>query len=509
MSAEGQAAQLADAPTLGQLAEAPSLEGLSELVASGPIRRRPRERLLRNALLTADIVAVLFSFWVARELVGFSSAARGGLGVSGQALLLLVAAVTWLSAAKLYGLYDADAKRPNHSTADEIVTLFHLATVGMSVLLATAWATHLADPNLGSVLGLWSLSFISLVTARSFARFYCRRSPSYVQNTVIVGAGDVGQSLARKFLQHPEYGINLVGFIDADPKERREDLDDLTLLGTREELPMLVREHGIERVIIAFSNDGHEDSIRLVRALRDLNVCIDLVPRLYEILPHADHTVEGIPLVSLPAFRLSRSAQIRKRVFDVVTASVSLVLLAPVFLVIALLSKLERQGPVFFKQLRIGAGDRPFYIYKFRTMIADADIRKDEFAHLNKHARNGGDPRMFKIPDDPRVTKLGRTLRRYSLDELPQLVNVLRGEMTLVGPRPLILEEDLHVPEWARRRMELKPGITGLWQVLGNSHISFEEMVRLDYEYVATWSMWRDLQLMMKTLPVVGRRELG
>jgi exopolysaccharide biosynthesis polyprenyl glycosylphosphotransferase len=506
MSAEGQVAHLAD-PLAPPLETGQRRLGL---VATKPSRHRQRERLIRRALLTADVVAALFSFWLARELVGFSSASRGGLGLAGQGLLLLVAAVTWLAAAKLYGLYDADAKRPNHSTADEMVTLFHLATVSMAVLLVTAWATHLADPNLYSVLGLWSLSFVSLVTARSLARFYCRRQPSYIQKTVIVGAGDVGQSLARKFLQHPEYGINLLGFIDGAPKERREDLHDLTLLGVRDELPALVEEHGIERVVIAFSNDGHQELISLVRALRDLDVCIDLVPRLYEILPHSDHTVEGIPLVSLPAFRLSRGAQIRKRAFDLVAASLALLILAPVFLIISLLSRLEKQGPVFFKQLRIGAGDKPFYIYKFRTMVADAESRKHEYAHLNKHALNGGDPRMFKILGDPRITKLGHILRRYSLDELPQLVNVLRGEMTLVGPRPLILEEDLHVPEWARRRLELKPGITGLWQVLGNSYISFEEMVRLDYEYVATWSMWGDLQLMMKTLPVVaGRRELG
>jgi exopolysaccharide biosynthesis polyprenyl glycosylphosphotransferase len=467
----------------------------------GPSRR---ERLLRRALFTADVVALLFSFWLARALVGFAS-----VGAGREALLLLVAAVTWLGAAKLYGLYDADAKRPNHSTADEIVTLFHLTTVGVWVLCAIAWTTGLVEPHAAGAVALWLVSLLSIVLARSAARFYCVRSPSFVQNTVIVGAGDVGQALARKLLQHPEYGIRLLGFVDGQPKERREDLEDLTLLGSQSELPVLVQEHGVERVIFAFSNDRHEELIRLVRTLRDLNIRIDIVPRLYEILPRADHTVEGIPLVSLPASRLSRTAEARKRVFDVVVASLALVVLAPLLLMIALISRLERRGPVFFKQLRMGAGDRPFYVYKFRTMVADADEQKAAYAHLNKHARNGGDPRMFKIPNDPRVTRMGRVLRRYSLDELPQLANVLRGQMTLVGPRPLILEEDRHVPDWARRRLDLKPGMTGLWQVLGNSQISFEEMVRLDYEYVATWSMWRDFQLMLKTLPVVaGRREL-
>jgi exopolysaccharide biosynthesis polyprenyl glycosylphosphotransferase len=503
MAADGQSVQLAEAPTAATPFESAQTDGaLGVHPNSG---RSRRARLLLRALLAADVLAVLFSFWLARLLVGFESSTDGH-----QVLLFGVAAVTWLGAAKLYGLYDADAKRPNHSTADEIVPLFHLTTVAVSVLLVAAWGTGLAHPSLSSALALWALSFASIVLARSAARFYCVRQPAFVQNTLIVGAGDVGQSLARKLLQHPEYGLNVLGFVDSHPKERREDLRDLTLLGTQAELPVLVRDHSVERVIFAFSNDGHDELIRLVRMLRDLNVRIDIVPRLFEILPRADHTVEGIPLVSLPAVRLSRTAQARKRLFDLVVASVALFLIAPLFLVIAVLSRLERHGPVLFKQLRMGAGDKPFYVYKFRTMVADADEQKASLAHLNMHARNGGDPRMFKIANDPRITRLGRLLRRYSLDELPQLINVLKGEMTLVGPRPLILEEDRYVPEWARRRLDLKPGITGLWQVLGNSNISFEEMIRLDYEYVASWSMWRDFQLTLKTLPVVaGRRELS
>jgi lipopolysaccharide/colanic/teichoic acid biosynthesis glycosyltransferase len=138
-------------------------------------------------------------------------------------------------------------------------------------------------------------------------------------------------------------------------------------------------------------------------------------------------------------------------------------------------------------------------------MTADADARKDEVAHLNKHAVNGGDARMFKVPDDPRVTRLGRLLRRYSVDELPQLLNVLKGDMSLVGPRPLILDEDQHVADWGRKRLDLKPGMTGLWQVLGRSEIPFQEMVRLDYLYVTGWSMWRDLRLIVQTIPALSR----
>ncbi len=260
-------------------------------------------------------------------------------------------------------------------------------------------------------------------------------------------------------------------------------------------------------MVIAFSNEPHEQTLDLIRSLRDLDVQIDVVPRLFEIFgPNVGiHTVEGLPLVGLPAFRLSRSALFLKRTFDLVLSVVALVLLAPAFILIAVLVRLDSSGPVFFRQTRMGMGGYPFQIRKFRTMVADAEARKTELAPLNKHAGNGGDPRMFKIPDDPRTTRVGRFLRRSSLDELPQLVNVLKGEMSLVGPRPLILDEDRHVVEWARHRLRLKPGITGLWQVLGRDDIPFKEMVKLDYLYVTEWSLLNDVKLVLRTLPAVVR----
>jgi lipopolysaccharide/colanic/teichoic acid biosynthesis glycosyltransferase len=200
-----------------------------------------------------------------------------------------------------------------------------------------------------------------------------------------------------------------------------------------------------------------------------------------------------------------RSLRAVKRATDLVVAVLGLVVLSPLVLAIAIAIKLTSRGPVFFRQLRIGAHDEPFDIVKFRTMRLDADDRKGEYAHMNVHARNGGDPRMFKILDDPRVTPFGRFLRRYFLDELPQLVNVVTGRMSLVGPRPLIPEEDEHVPDWARRRLRVRPGMTGMWQVHGHSAVPFEEMIRLDYAYVASWSYGGDFKLILETIPLVIR----
>jgi lipopolysaccharide/colanic/teichoic acid biosynthesis glycosyltransferase len=188
---------------------------------------------------------------------------------------------------------------------------------------------------------------------------------------------------------------------------------------------------------------------------------------------------------------------------DTVVSSVALVVLAPVFAVIACLIKLDSPGPVFFRQERVGTEGKLFVMFKFRTMVDGAEAQKSKLRHLNKHAQPGNDARMFKIPDDPRVTRFGRVLRRYSLDELPQLLNVIRGEMSLVGPRPLIVEEARHVEGWGEKRLHLKPGITGVWQVLGRSDIPFEDMVNLDYQYVTTWSLWQDVRLLFRTIPVV------
>jgi lipopolysaccharide/colanic/teichoic acid biosynthesis glycosyltransferase len=239
-------------------------------------------------------------------------------------------------------------------------------------------------------------------------------------------------------------------------------------------------------------------------------VQIDIVPRLFELVgPNCDmHTVEGVPLLGLPPLRLSRSSKLLKRTFDLALTIPGLVVLTPFFAVIALVLKLDCPGPVFFRQVRMGHNGQTFRMWKFRTMTVDADARKQEFAHLNQHRINGGDPRMFKIPNDPRVTAVGRWLRRYSLDELPQLFNVLRGEMSLVGPRPLILDEDKYVEAWARQRLDLKPGCTGPWQVQGGNGIPFEEMVKLDYVYVTSWSLWGDLRLILRTPPLLVRRHV-
>jgi exopolysaccharide biosynthesis polyprenyl glycosylphosphotransferase len=469
---------------------------------------RRRGWLVRRALLVADVLGLAGAFLVA-ELV--SAAATSGSDAVARKTEVLVFALTlplWVVVAKLYGLYEHDEERTDHSTTDEFMGVFHMITVCTALFAFASYLTHLAHPTVGKVAVFWAGAIVLVTAGRGSARAYCRRHVSYMQNTVIVGAGDVGQLIGRKLLNHPEYGINLVGFVDDEPREQRADLEHLSLLGPVDRLPALVRFFDVERVIVAFSRDSHERTLDLIRSMKDLDVQIDIVPRLFELVgPNFDmHTVEGVPLLGLPPPRLSRSSKLLKRGFDLALTLPGLVALLPAFALVALLIKRDSPGPVFFRQLRMGCNGRTFRIWKFRTMTVDADERKSEVAHLNQHLQNGGDPRMFKIPDDPRVTRVGRWLRRYSLDEFPQLLNVVRGEMSLVGPRPLILAEDRHVDTWARQRLNLKPGCTGPWQVLGRSGIPFGEMVRLDYLYVTGWSLLQDLGLIVRTIPVLFRR---
>jgi exopolysaccharide biosynthesis polyprenyl glycosylphosphotransferase len=501
MMAEDAAAQTFTLPQHAGLRPADA-----ELALAGPhVLPRRKSWLVRGLLVHADLFALLLAFFVAEQLVDPAAVAAGSLSTRGGLFLLTLPA--WIVGAKLLGLYDRDDELIQHSTLDEIPRLAQLAMIGTWAFVALAWAVGIGIAPLGVVVAFSALAVAALPLVRVVVRAEFRRHPEFPQNTVIVGAGEVGQLLGRKLLQHPEYHVNLLGFVDDRPKERRDDLDDLVILGSPDDLPALAERFALERVVIAFSNESHEQTMDLIRSLSDFPVRIDIVPRLFDVIPPrlTSHTVEGVPLITLAPLKLSAWRRFLKRSLDLAVASAAVVALAPLFAVVALLIKLDSRGPVFFRQRRMGAGEQPFFMFKFRTMAADADQRKEEVAHLNKHLRPGGDPRMFKIAGDPRMTRAGRILRRYSLDELPQLLNVLKGDMSLIGPRPLILEEDQYIGAWGRKRLLLKPGMTGLWQVLGRSAIPFEEMVKLDYLYVTTWSLANDVRLLIQTVPVVFR----
>ena len=467
--------------------------------------------LLRRSLLAADMLGLALAYALAQRL----AIARHGDHVDalGEFLLFAASLPVWAVAAKSYGLYDRDEEHANHSAVDDFVGVFHLVTVGTFFLLAVGHFTNWFQPPFSKLFVFWLLAIVSVTFARIAARAFCRRRVAFVQNTIILGTGRVGQELARKVQKHPEYGINVVGFVDDDPRRPIPGLgpDDIRLLGEIDHLPALVKLLDVERVIVTFTHDPIEHSLDLIRTINELGVQVDIVPRFFELLepPIRAHTVESIPLWALPPLRLAPSSRAAKRALDVVGATLGLLILSPLLIAIAIAIKIDSRGPVLFRQTRVGERGREFRIWKFRSMTDDADSRKSEVAHLNKHLENGGGARMFKIEGDPRCTRVGNLLRRTSLDELPQLLNVLAGQMSLVGPRPLIPEEHRFVNKWAKRRLDLRPGITGLWQVLGRHDIGFDEMIQLDYRYVMRWSLWRDVMLLFQTVPLVLHRRAG
>ncbi len=477
----------------------------AEYAASrAPTWRSSRGWLMRRLLLMADLVGLLTAFLVADALV--SSPPSGDTVVPQWELVLFSASLPlWVILARLYGLYDRDEERTDHSSVDDLFGVLQVVTIGTWIFLVGTHVTGLAHPTLERLVVFWALAIGFVSMFRVAIRFVGRRQAAYVQNVLIVGSGPVARELAEKMSKHRSYGLNIVGFVDRDAGAPREGASPLELVGTTAELRQLVHQHRIDRVVIAFSTDSHEETLDVIRRLQDQRVQVDIVPRMFEVLGTSAqlHTIEGIPLVGLTLPRLSGSSRFLKRSFDVIGAAAGLVLLSPVFLITSVAIKLDTRGPVFFRQVRVGEDEQTFRIFKFRTMVADAEERKDDVAHLNMH--RDGDPRMFKVPEDPRVTRVGAFLRRSRIDELPQLINVLRGEMSLVGPRPLILDEDRFVERWARRRLSLRPGITGLWQVLGASDIPFEEMTKLDYLYVTNWSLREDMRLILRTIPSLAR----
>jgi exopolysaccharide biosynthesis polyprenyl glycosylphosphotransferase len=512
---EGNFGTLRTVPMMGDAAaatvEAPLAEPQVEAQDAAP--RMRRGWLVRRLLLAADVVGLTIAFALV-EILFRGTLLLDNVGIKVESVIFIALLPAWAVAAKLYGLYDRDEERATHSTVDEIVSVFHLITVGVWLFYATSWIVGLANPSQKKLATFWVLALMATIAARSLARTLARKHPSYIQNALIVGAGDVGQLIGRKLLQHPEYKINLVGFVDATPKGRRRDLGDLPVLGRPDEIGELIVRGGIDRVIVAFWQDNHEQMLGLVRAIRKHDVQIDLVPRLFEAIGAkvGVDSIEGLPLLVLPASRISRSSRFLKRCVDLMGASVLLALVAPLMLVIAWLIRRDSSGPVFFRQTRLGVDLREFTVLKFRTMRdgTDETPHRDYIRQIMNPDALPGPNNLYKLDREDSVTRVGRWLRKRSLDELPQLINVLRGEMSLVGPRPIIpYELELFSPHHYERFL-VPAGLTGLWQVEARAHSTFGEALELDVAYARGWSFGLDLRLLLRTpLLMFRRRETG
>jgi len=321
-----------------------------------------------------------------------------------------------------------------------------------------------------------------------------------ISRVIIVGAGEVGRTVMRTIVAHPELGYRIVGFVDDNPQKGQTNIGRFKALGALRNLSRLIEEEVVDEVIITLPWMYHRKIMSIVRECERRHVSAHIVPDLFQMsLSQVDvDDLGGVPLIGVREVGFERGARLVKRGVDVVGAVAVMVLGAPLLALIALAIRLDSPGPVVFRQTRVGAEQKPFEIYKFRSMREGAESEREELIGWNE-----ADGPLFKIRDDPRLTRVGRFLRRKSLDELPQLWNVLRGEMSLVGPRPALASEVEDYMEWHRKRLEARPGMTGLWQVSGRSLLSFDEGVLLDIYYIENWSLWLDFKILLRTIPQV------
>jgi len=468
---------------------------------AGPLREgRPPSAVARRdsraklALVLADCAAL-----------GGTLAILGALGGAVSPFAALAALVVLLLLGKAFCLYDRDEHVLRKGTLDEAPRLLNSACLSALGLWLAGGAGGAGGAGRREVLIFIGVLLALQLAARVLARSLVARR-SAPERCLVVGDAASALRLAAH-LGRDRAGAELVGRLPLD--QRRAGDPDATpepgeppVLGPMSALSALLVEHRIGRVILAPRNADAEEILDAIRTVKGLGIKVSILPRLFEAV---ESSVEfddlgAITLLAVRQFGLPRSSRAAKRGLDVVGSAAGLVVLAPVLAAIALAIRLQGPGPVLFRQTRIGRDGREFQILKFRSMVVGADDLKAGLAHLNE--ADG----LFKIAADPRITRLGAFLRRTSLDELPQLWNVLWGEMSLVGPRPLVAEDDRRVEGWERRRLGISPGMTGAWQLLGSSRIPLAEMVKIDYLYIANWTLWSDVKILLRTVPYVLAR---
>jgi exopolysaccharide biosynthesis polyprenyl glycosylphosphotransferase len=462
-------------------------------------QRRDREFVLRRTLLAADMAALYLALMISFLITGHREAPIA------DSLWLLATLPAWALLLQSYGLYNHAIRRFEPTQLDDLFLHFNALVVGTLGLwlfykaVAPVPRLSFEEVVIFGILALPLSAALRVVARRAQLRV---RGPEKV--FVVAPIKEV-RILRRKLSNHPEYQMAVRGavFDDADSEELGRELG-LRLSAPIEDLDAMINSRRIDHLFVQLDTGqiSHERAAELMRACHRAGIRFSVFSSAKSLfLPSVEvNHLEGLGFFSYHPPVLSRSSLALKRVLDIALSSMLLVLLAPVMSAIALAIKLDSEGPVFFKQLRVGQHGQRFRLIKFRTMVPNADRMVSELMERSV------DPDWLIIDGDPRVTRVGRFLRRTSLDELPQLWNVLMGEMSTVGPRPLAERDDEGVRGWGRHRLDLTPGLTGHWQVLGRNTIPFREMVDIDYAYVTNWSLWLDLKLLMRTIPVVLQR---
>ncbi|MGO9880755.1 MAG: sugar transferase [Acidimicrobiales bacterium] len=443
------------------------------------------------ALVASDVVGLAICLCLALYLVhqpGTGSVSSILVANVVLSLPLFVAVVTALALNNLYSKSPGQVLKSSFNELHDIVYGLGIAgccVLGIDHLFGSLERQATLEPV--TIVIALLIAVAAIPTGRAASRRALRAVKTEQCRVLIVGSGMMVRHLLRYMSWDPR--ITVVGCVDDDPAP------GTAVLGSIEDLPRLVEELDIHQVMVGFSRTHPAEAIIRLQTLND-HVAISIVPRYFELITWRSSVKEiaGLALIDVAPARLNLAARAVKRACDLVLGSILLLAALPGLLVVAISIKLTSPGPVLFRQERIGKDNKPFTIYKLRTMAHDAEQRHSQLVNANEM-----DGPLFKIRADPRTTTLGRFLRRTSLDEAPQLFNVLRGDMSLVGPRPFVPAESSAIDGSAQRRFEVRPGMTGLWQVSGRSELTFEEMQRLDYLYVASWSIWWDFRILWMT----------
>ena len=469
------------------------------LPSGGQLRALARRTASIGALIVVDLSGLAASLYLAlvlRELYYGERPILWGLPWDAEKnwlpfLVLVTVLVFWRA-----GLY---APREQRGGAGRIVSSLLLVTV---ITLAFALGTGYQHTTFGLYLTAFVISAIVISLLRSSYEVVTAdiwRVAGARRRAVLVGEGERLVALRRALgLGRGGIDYEFVGVLSSDGGAA-----GLPVLGRVEDLPRVLEEQALDELIVSGADIREDELLDLVQEAHRLGVKVRIAPTTAELLRQRAEYVagQGVPLFELRPPVVAGLDWAVKRAFDVVVSGALILIALPVWAVIALSVKLDSPGPVFYRDRRIGLAEREFGMFKFRSMYVDAASRQ---AGLEESNEASGP--LFKIKDDPRVTKIGRVLRRYSIDEMPQVLNVLRGEMSLVGPRPLPLRDYVQLEDWHRKRYLVLPGMTGLWQVSGRIDLSFDDLVRLDFYYLENWSIWLDISILAKTLPAVLAR---
>jgi exopolysaccharide biosynthesis polyprenyl glycosylphosphotransferase len=445
-----------------------------------------RAGTLRRALAAGDVLSAYAALAVALLIAPGSAVHLRPAALAFAPVVVLVS--------KAIGLYDRDEHKLSKTTIDEAPSLLHLSVCyGLLVWLAQGIAVggSLARSQVLALVA--AMLVVSLLTRALVRAAVVAVHPP--ERCMVLGSADDAHRTVETLLRCSARA-RVVGRVAIDHAASPAAAGGSGLAD-------LIARHAVERVIIAPDGHDQETILHFIRVIKALGIKVSVVPRLLEVVGASAvfDELPGTTLLGVRPYGLSASSKLLKRLADVVVAGTAVVVLAPLWLVISVVICLDSPGWPLFRQPRIGRDGRRFSILKFRSMVVGADALKDDYRGLNEV--QGG---LFKIGEDPRITRIGGLLRRACLDELPQLLNVLAGDMSLVGPRPLVVDEDALIAGWQRRRLAVRPGMTGLWQIHGSSRIPLPDMVKIDYQYAANWSLWLDLKILLRTVPYVLSR---